>query len=367
MTTPRLGLVGHGWWCRKYLVPALTGAGAEITAVCGRDSARAAAAAREFGAARSFHHLREMLETVELDALVVASPPSSHAVAVAAAAGRGLAVFCEKPLARDAEETASMLEACRGVPTVVGFTQRWNPAVRTVRRLLAEGVIGEVRHLRYRTASSLSADATAAWDWRYDPAEYSYGVLSDLGPHAVDLIRWLAGEIAEVNATGSTVIGSRPAGDGAEAAVRNWDDCGLTARLASGAHCTLSLSRLLPISPYRRFHNELDVVGSRGTLTCTSDRPAEVVVAQAGGAPVTHPADGLVVPAGASPFEQLMAAMQHGAASQAADMLLVFGGELPAHTPALVDGHIGQLVLDAAAASVRTGRWTSCRTPVAAN
>jgi predicted dehydrogenase len=367
LTAPRLGLVGHGWWCRKYLVPALTEARAEITAVCGRDPVRAAAAAREFGAARSFHHLRDMLDTVELDALVIASPPSSHPAAVAAAGARGLAVFCEKPLARDAEETASMLEACRRVPTIVGFTQRWNPAIRTVRRLLAEGAVGEVRHLRYRTASSLSADATAGWDWRYDPAEYSYGVLSDLGPHAVDLARWLAGEITDVTATGHTAIGSRRTRDDAEAAVRNWDDCVLTARLASGAHCTLSLSRLLPVSPYRRFHNELDVVGSRGTLTYTSDRPAEVVVAEAGGAPVARPADGLVVPAEATPFEQLMAAMHHGAASQAADMVRVFGGEPPAHVPTLADGHLGQLVLDAAAASARTRVWTSCRTPVSAN
>ncbi len=367
MTAPRIGLFGHGWWCRKYLVPALSEAGAELAAVCGRDPGRAAGAARDFGIARSFHRLPDMLAAVELDALVIASTPSSHLAAVTAAGTAGLAVFCEKPLARDAAETARMLDACAGTRTAVGFTQRWNPAMRTVKRLLDQGDIGDVRHVRYRTASCLSADATTPWDWRHDPGEYSYGVLSDLGPHAVDLVRWLVGDIAEVTATGHTVHGSRTAGTGTEAAVLNWDECTLAVRLGSGTQGSLDLSRVLPISPYRRFRNELDVVGSRGTLAYSSDRPTEVVVAAANSSPAVLPVDGLHVPADAGPFEQLMAVMRHGAAHQAEDMLAVFRGGAPAHVPSLVDGHIGQLVLDAAAASVATRTWTPCPEPARAS
>ncbi|EWC63321.1 Myo-inositol 2-dehydrogenase like [Actinokineospora spheciospongiae] len=363
MSGPRVGMFGHGWWSRKYLVPALAGAGADLVAVCGRDPGRAAEAAAGFGVARSFHRLEDMLDAVALDALVIASSPSSHLAAVTAAGAAGLAVFCEKPLARDAAETARMLRACAGANTVVGFTQRWNPAMRTVKRLLAEGAVGRVRHVRYRTASSLSADPGTPWDWRYDPREYAHGVLSDLGPHAVDLIRWLVGDITEVSATGHTVHGSRTAANGTEAIVRNWDECAVTARLASGAHASLALSRVLPISPYRRFQNELDVVGSRGTLAFTSDRPVEVVLAPAGGEPRAVPVDELEPLADAGPFEQLMAVMRHGAARQGHDMVEVFRGGAPEHAPTLADGHTGQLVLDAAAASAAARAWTPCPEP----
>ncbi|WP_370942162.1 Gfo/Idh/MocA family protein [Amycolatopsis sp. cg5] len=347
----RVGLFGHGWWSKRYLAPALIGAGAVVAGVCGRDLARADAASREFGTSEPFDRLETMLDTVELDALVVASPPASHVDAVVTAAARGLPVFCEKPLARNADETKTMTEACAGLPTVAGFTQRWNAAIRTAHGLLGE--LGELRHLRYTTASSLSADASAPWDWRYGASEYSYGVLSDLGPHAVDLARWFGGEVTAVSATGTTVVGVRADEAGVGRAVENWDDCTLDLTLASGARCSLVTSRVLPSSPYRRFRHELELIGDRGTLAYTSDRPAEVVLALSGKQPEVVPADGMDLgDAAPGSFEEVMAAMNHGARTQAGDMLAAFRGQHRAHVPTLADGHLGQLVLDAAARSI---------------
>ncbi|WP_433226628.1 Gfo/Idh/MocA family protein [Microtetraspora malaysiensis] len=361
MSATRVGMFGHGWWARRYLAPALSGAGGELVAICGRDGARAAKAASEFGVARSFDRIEAMLESVELDALVIASPPSSHAAAVRAVAAAGLPVFCEKPLGRTSEETAGMVAACVGLPTVVGFTQRWNPAIRTARRLLAEGAIGDVRHVRYSTASALSADAAAPWDWRYCADEYAYGVLSDLGPHAVDVVRWLGGEITEVAADAHTVFAERSASDGRAKKVENWDECSLSVRLADGVRASLFVSRVLPVSPYRRFHHQLEVLGSRGTLAYDSDRPVEVVLSNSGGRPSVVRADGLDTgDAEPGSFDELMAVMDASAAAQARDMLAVFSGRAPAGVPALADGHAGQLVLDAAARSVAAQAWVRC-------
>ncbi|RKT55532.1 Gfo/Idh/MocA family protein [Saccharothrix australiensis] len=359
--SPRIGLFGHGWWCAKYLAPALRGAGAELAAVCGRDAGRAAAAASALGVPRSFDRLDAMLDSVELDGVVIASPPSSHAGAALGAAARGLAVFCEKPLARDAEESARMVQACAGVPGVAGFTQRWNPAIRTARRLLAEGAAGEVRHLRYTTASVLAADPSTPWDWRHDPSEYSYGVLSDLGPHAVDLVRWLVGEVDEVSATATTVTTRRPAEGGGTRPVGNWDDCALSLRLASGARASVTASRVLPPSPYRRFRHALEVIGSAGALAYDSDRPAEVVLTASGAEPKVIPADGPTLgDVAPGSFEEMLAVTGHAAAHQARDVLATFAGAAPEGVPSLADGHAAQLVLDVAARAVAERSWVAC-------
>ncbi|WP_204004662.1 Gfo/Idh/MocA family protein, partial [Virgisporangium aurantiacum] len=232
---PRIGLVGHGWWCRHYLLPALRRAGAQVPALCGRDEDRARAAARDLDVPAGYGDVDAMLDAQPLDGVLITAPPSAHAGAVVAAAKRGLAVFCEKPLARTAAESARMLDACAGVPTMVGFTRRWDPALMTARRLLDEGAVGRVRHLRYQTASVMAGDATGEWTWRYDADEYPYGVLSDLGPHALDLVRWLAGEPTAVGAEATTLFTDRPAPGGGRRPVRNWDDVVVTADLAGGA------------------------------------------------------------------------------------------------------------------------------------
>ena len=358
----RIGLFGHGWWCAKYLAPALTRAGAELAAVCGRDQDRAAAAAAELGAPRSFRRMEDMLDELELDAVVITSPPASHARAVELVTAAGLPVYCEKPLARDARESARMAAAAASVPNVAGFTQRWNAAVRTAHRLVTEGAVGEVRHVRYATASVLSSDPAAPWDWRYDPEEYSYGVLSDLGPHAVDMVRWFAGEVTEVIAHAEVVTPARVDAHGVRRPVGNWDDCTVDLRLASGARAAVHTSRVLALTPYRRFHHVLEVLGTRGGVSYDSDRPAEVVFAESGTRPRTVPADGLdigdVTPGS---FEEMLATTGHAADHQARDMLAVFAGECPEHVPSLTDGHTGQVVLDAAARAVAERTWIPCK------
>ncbi|MER6775169.1 Gfo/Idh/MocA family oxidoreductase [Streptomyces bacillaris] len=358
----RIGLVGHGWWAERYLLPPLLAMDeVRVPSLCGRSEERAAAAARANGIPESFTDLETMLDAVELDALVVASPPSTHLAAVTAAASRGLHVFCEKPLARDATETGRMVEACTGVRTLVGFTQRWHPAVATLHRLVTEGHIGDVRHLRYMTRAALSGDPSAPWSWRYDAREYAYGVLSDLGPHAVDLVRLIGGEVVSVSAAAQTIVAERPGPDGRPVPVGNWDDCTATLELDSDITASLVMSRSLPPNPYRRFHHELDVIGSEGTVTFTSDRPTEVVQCGAGQQPLVVPADGLdTVDTAPGSFEEIMLVHRAGAARQAADMIAAFTGADGPGLPTMADGHRGQQVLDHAARSAREGRWVRC-------
>ncbi|WP_405816053.1 Gfo/Idh/MocA family oxidoreductase [Streptomyces sp. NBC_01390] len=352
----RIGVVGPGWWAARYLLPPLLDhPSAEVRALCGRDAGRVRAAAEAAGIPHAYVSVEDMIEDVGLDALIVASPPSSHLPAVTAGAARGLHVFCEKPLARSATETAAMVRACERVRTVAGFTQRWHPAVRLLKTMAVDGAIGEVLHIRYTTRATLAADPRAPWDWRHDADEYSYGVLSDLGPHAVDLVRWIGGEIASVQATAHTVFSDRQDAHGALRPVGNWDDATMEFESENGPAASVTMTRTMPRSTYRRFHHELDVVGTRGTLTYTSDRPAEVIVAETGGEPkALRPSVPGLEEAAAGSFEEIMAVMNEGARRQAADMLDAFAGRPVQEVPTLTDGHIGQQVLDAAAVSART-------------
>jgi predicted dehydrogenase len=344
----RIAMFGHGWWARKYLVPGLRGVpGAELVAVCGRDEARTRTAAADLGVEAAFTDVAAMLDETAADGLMVVSTPAARPAAIRAAATRGIPVFCEKPLARNAAETAALVESCASIATVVGFTQRWHPGLRTAARLLDDGAIGGLRHLRYTTASCFAADASAPWDWRSDPAEYAYGILSDLGPHAVDVVHWLAGEITEVTATARTVFDERD-----RRPVGNWDDCTVTARTDTGVPAVLALTRVLPASPYRRFEHRLELIGDGGTVAYDSGRPAEVVLAPAGDRPRVVPADGLRLgdlPAGS--FEEFMAVSDHAATAEMADVVAVFRGAAVPQAPTVADGHRGQLVLDAAARS----------------
>ncbi|TCO62035.1 Gfo/Idh/MocA family protein [Actinocrispum wychmicini] len=354
----RIVLFGHGWWAQKYLVPGLRSVpGADLVALCGRDTGRAQAAAANLGVGRTFTDIHAMLEATEPDGLLIVSPPSSHVDAVRAAGAQGVPVFCEKPLGRNGTETAEMVTACANVPTIVGFTQRWHPGVRLAARLTDE--LGRLRHLRYTSASCIAANAQAAWDWRSDSQQYAYGVLSDLGPHAVDIAEWLGGEITDVTATAHTVFPDRPDGRNGRRAVDNWDDCVVSARTADDVAVSLALTRVLPPSPYRRFQHRLELVGDSGTLTYDSDRPAEVVLTTGGAAPRVVRADGPDLN-GTTPgsFQEFMAVSDHAAAREAADILAVFGGQKPTAAPTVADGHRGQVVLDAAAASARTRTWT---------
>jgi predicted dehydrogenase len=121
------------------------------------------------------------------------------------------------------------------------------------------------------------------------------------------------------------------------------------------------LSRVLPASPYHRYHNQLDLVGTRGTLAYTSDRPMEVVLGRAGGATeVIRPAGPDVGDAETGSFAELMAVTGYSADRQVADLLATFAGRRPTGVPDLADGHRAQVLLDAVAQAVRTRARVRC-------
>jgi predicted dehydrogenase len=326
---------------------------AEVVAFCGRDLQRTEAAAGQFGVPRAFTDLDELLATEQLDALMVLSPPSHHVPACLRAAAAGLSLYCEKPLGVTAAETCRLLDACAGLRTAVGFTSRWDPAVRRVRALLERGELGALRHVRVSYANAVVADPRHPWHWRFEPAEYPLGVLTDLGSHAFDLVRWFGGEVLQVAAAGSVVHGTRSdAVAGAGRAVTNLDEAHARVAFASGASASLWCSRVTsPAFALGRF--ELEVICSEATAFVSADHPGIVGLTRGG---ATEHFDLNPARTG-KPGSDLLELMRGRAEFQVDEILQHLDARLPAQ-PAVPDfaaGHACQRLLDAAGRSLADG------------
>lgn len=136
-----------------------------------------------------------------------------HAPIAIQAANAGKHVFVEKPIANTLEEADAMIAACRenNVLLMVDQTKRFQNRHRTLKRLLDEGYVGEPVLVR----AAYLQDITYAWQhmepkrlatyWKHD------GVISGMGIHVLDMLRWLIGEAVEVQAVASTTTMIDPA------------------------------------------------------------------------------------------------------------------------------------------------------------
>ena len=187
-----------------------------MSVLCGRDARRAAEAAARLGWAESATDWRAVVARDEVDLVDICTPGDSHAEIAIAALEAGKHVLCEKPLANtvaEAEEMAAAADRARtaGVRAMVGFTYRRVPAIALARRLVAEGRIGEVRHVRAQYLQDWIADPQAPHSWRLDKEKAGSGALGDIGAHIVDLTQFITQDrITEVSGQLATFVKERP-------------------------------------------------------------------------------------------------------------------------------------------------------------
>jgi len=201
-TLPRLGFLGVGWIGRSRM-EALSRAGRATVAAVADPGAEALRAAGEAAPrAERVSTLEELLE-LDLDGVAIATPSALHAEQAIAAMGRGLAVFCQKPLARDAEETRRVLAAARRADRLLGvdLSYRHVEALRLAREAVAGGAIGRLHSLDLAFHNAYGPDKP----WFTDPELAGGGCLIDLGTHLVDLALWLTGAEQATVATARTL------------------------------------------------------------------------------------------------------------------------------------------------------------------
>lgn len=261
----RVGVVGCGSVAEVAHFPALRrNRSVCLAAVCDVDEARAQDAARRWGAGSWYPEAGEMFSAGGLDAVVIASPNYLHRDHAVAAAGAGLHMLVEKPLAVTRDEAREIVAACIDavVKLMVGCDRRFWTHNQWAKQLITDGVIGEPLlargslHEHWRDYQG----KVALTDFRRDRARSGGAALPDLGAHAIDLLTWLVGhEVRRVVGVAKRVA--------TDEAYSGCDDLAvLTMEHANGAMSTLTCNRFSPV-----VSQSTDVFGTAGTIHTATD------------------------------------------------------------------------------------------------
>jgi predicted dehydrogenase len=251
----------------------------ELVAICGRDEKQVAEAQKRYGYKKRYTDWRKMLEDPEVQLLDNGGPNDAHAEPSIAAARAGKHVFCEKPLARDAEEAKTMLDAVKKakVKHQAAFNYRFVPAVRQAYDLVKSGKLGRIYHYR---ATYLQEWIMPQYDtpliWRLQKKQAGSGALGDLGAHIIDLGRFLVGEIRSVSALTRTFIEERTRLDGKGKGKVDVDDAFVSVvEFANGAIGTLEATRY---AGGRKNYNCFEINAEKGTIRFDLERLNELEV-----------------------------------------------------------------------------------------
>ncbi|MER7486986.1 Gfo/Idh/MocA family oxidoreductase [Streptomyces sp. NPDC126497] len=262
----------------------------ELAVICGRDADAVRAAAGRHGWAETETDWRALVERDDVDLVDICTPGDSHAEIALAALAAGKHVLCEKPLANTVAEAEAMARAAeeagtRGQLAMAGFNYRRVPATALARRMVAEGRIGTLRHVRVAYLQDWLVDPQFPLTWRLRREQAGSGSLGDLGAHIVDLAQYLAGErLAGVSALTETFVRERPlptAPSSGLAAVSaagtgqvTVDDAALfTGRFASGALASFEATRY---ATGRKNALRIELNGERGSLAFDLERLNEL-------------------------------------------------------------------------------------------
>jgi len=192
---PRLGCVGLGWIGRARLEALVVADLADVVAIADTSEAARQAAQELAPSARAVTTMDELL-ACDLDGVVIATPSGLHAEQCARAFARGLAVFCQKPLARSSVEVESIVAAAQRSDRLlaVDFCYRESRAMAALRDAVASGSIGRVYAAELTFHNAYGPDKA----WARDPVQAGGGCLLDLGVHLLDATMHALGAVGPV-------------------------------------------------------------------------------------------------------------------------------------------------------------------------
>jgi predicted dehydrogenase len=250
-----------------------------MTALCGRDAGAARAAAERMGWSSVETDWKDLIKRDDVHLVDVCTPGDTHAEIAIAALEAGKHVLCEKPLANTVAEAEAMVQAAvaaeqRGVRSMVGFNYRLVPAIALARKLVADGRLGTIRHVRAQYLQDWIVDPSFPLVWRLQKDKAGSGALGDIGAHIIDLAQHVLGSaITGVSGLTETFIRERPlpggssglsASGGTGTGAVTVDDAALfLARFTSGALGSFEATRF---ASGRKNAIRLEVNGSEGSL-----------------------------------------------------------------------------------------------------
>ncbi|MBN1379804.1 MAG: Gfo/Idh/MocA family oxidoreductase [Gammaproteobacteria bacterium] len=200
--TVRWGMIGCGDVTEVKSGPAFSLVeGSELVAVMRRNRALAEDYARRHDVPAFYDNADSLINDPQVDAVYIATPPSSHMELALKVAAAGKPCCVEKPMALNHSECMQMNQAFskKKIPLFVAYYRRSLPRFLKIKEWLSANEIGQVRQLNWRLYKPPGiADKQKTTNWRTDPAIAGGGYFVDLASHGFDLFQYLLGDIAEV-------------------------------------------------------------------------------------------------------------------------------------------------------------------------
>jgi 1,5-anhydro-D-fructose reductase (1,5-anhydro-D-mannitol-forming) len=214
----RWGIVGCGAVTERKSGPAFARVpDSRLVAVMRRDAAMAEDYARRHGVPRWYDDADALIHDPDVDAVYIATPPSTHADLALRTIAARKPVYVEKPMAMDHGQCMTMVEAARAadVPLFVAYYRRALPRFTAVADLLRDGAIGTPRLVNVLLHHPLEQQYTdpSNLPWRVRPEVSGGGIFVDVGCHTLDILDFLLGPVAEVHGTARNQLGAYPAED----------------------------------------------------------------------------------------------------------------------------------------------------------
>ena len=259
MNSIKWGFIGCGEVTEKKSGPAFSEVpGSSVVAVMSRSEEKARHYAERHAIPKWYTDPQELIDDSEVNAIYIATPPSSHATFAIMAMKAGKPVYVEKPLASSYEDCARVnkISVETGVPCFVAYYRRYLPYFQRVKDIVERGVLGKIVNVQVRFAvPAPDLDYQSAnLPWRLQPDIAGGGFFYDLAPHQLDLLQHIFGVILEANGICANRGGLYQAEDSVSACFRF--ESGLP---GSGSWCFVAHKSAK--------EDRIEVIGERGQLS----------------------------------------------------------------------------------------------------
>ena len=357
-----IGIIGGGYMGKAHAV-AYAAVGAvfntrlkpRLEMVAASSPASAAHYRDTFGFARAAPDWETLVRDPNVDAVVIASPQSTHRAAAELAFSLGKPVFCEKPLGASIQDAQAMVAAAAasGCVNMIGFNYIRTPASQFARSLIADGTLGQITWFRGEHTEDFLADPDIPANWR--TTGDANGTMGDLAPHMVNAALALIGPVSSVMAQIETVHTDRHG-----TPVTNDDQAQMMCRFDNGAMGHMYFSR---IATGRKMGYIYEVTGTKGALRFDQEDQNALWLYTADGPQATRGFRKILTGPAHPDYAAFCQGPGHGTGYQdqiiieARDFLEAIAEGTP-KWPTFQDGLSVSRVLTAAHTSQTTGAWT---------
>lgn len=258
MKNLRFAVIGTGFWSKYQIAAWKEIEGVELVALYNRTLDKAIDVAKKFDVSKVYDSVNELLENEKLDFVDIITDVDTHATFTLTAAGKGVNVICQKPMAASLADAQKMLDACNqnNVKLFINENFRWQAPIRALKETLDAGIIGKSFKARVSFCS-----AFPVYENQPFLAGLEHFILTDVGSHVLDVCRFLFGEAKSLYCITKKV----------NKEIKGEDVANVLMEMETGVHCYAELS-YASILEKEAFPQTLVLIeGENGSLHLSND------------------------------------------------------------------------------------------------